>query len=87
MHRRFKMPKPEIPVMDPNWTEGKRREYMKRQENAYLEKMKGEQGLFVQALAAEVAADDEQTTYALRTFYKCFLKQKEGVMAPEQEQE
>lgn len=86
MHRRFKMPKPEIPVIDPSWSEGKRREYEKRHENAYLEKMKGE-GLFVQALAAEVAADDEQTTYALRTFYKCFIKQKEGVMMPEQENE
>ena len=82
MHRRYLMPKPEIPVIDAEWTEGERREQLKRHEAAYLEKMKGEGGLFLKALAAEMLADDEQTTYALRTFYKCFLKQKEGVKEP-----
>ena len=79
MHRRFLMPKPEIPVVDPSWEEGERRAYLRQHEAAYLKKMK-EGGLFLQALAAEMSADDEQTTYALRTFYKCYLKQKEGVM-------
>ena len=79
MHRRFQMPKPDIPVIDPKWEEGERRAYLKRHEAAYLRKMKDE-GLFLQALASELTADEEQTTYALRTFYKCFLKQKEGIM-------
>ena len=79
MHRRFLMPKPEIPVVDPNWGEEQRKIYLKRHEAAYLKEMKSG-GMFLQALAAEIKSDEEQTSYAIRMFYKCFLKQKEGVM-------
>ena len=78
MHRRFVMPKPEMPVIEAGWNEHQRRSYLKQHETAYLKEMKG--GLFLQALAAEIKADEEQTDYALRTFYKCYLKQKEVVM-------
>ena len=73
------MPKPDIPIVDPSWGEEQRKTYLKHHEAAYLKEMKGG-GLFLEAIATEIKADEEQTNYALRMFYKCFLKQKEGVM-------
>ena len=52
---------------------------MKAHEASYLEQMKGESRHFIQALEAEVRADEDQTTYALKTFYKCWFKQGEGL--------
>ena len=79
MHRRYCMPKPEIPTVDPSWDENRRKAFLLRHENAYIKKMK-EEGLFLKAIADEIAADEDQTTHALRCFHKCYLEQKEGVM-------
>ena len=74
------MPTPEKPKLDPKWTEEQTKIYMKTHENAYLNQMKGERKLFIQALEAEMKVDEEQTNYALRTFYKNWMKQGDGVM-------
>lgn len=80
MHRRYMMPKPEKPVINPQWDETEMRVYLKDHEAAYIKRMKGGgENLFLHALAAEIKADDEQTTYALRMFYKAYMKQGEGV--------
>ena len=73
------MPTPEKQIIDPKWSEKETNAYMKAHEASYLEQMKGESRHFIQALEAEVRADEDQTTYALKTFYKCWFKQGEGL--------
>lgn len=80
MHRRYMMPKPDKHVIDPKWSEAETRTYLKDHEADYVKRMKGGgENLFIHALADEMKADDEQTTYAIRMFYKAYMKQGEGV--------
>ena len=79
MHRRYMMPKPEKAVIDPNWTELETKTYLKDHEAEYIKGMKGGENRFLHALAEEIRADDDQTTYAIRMFYKAYMKQGEGV--------
>ena len=79
MHRRYCMPTPKQPVIDPEWGEEETSAYMERHEAEYLMQMKGEKKMFMKAVEAEMKADEDQTNYALKTFYKNWLKQGEGV--------
>lgn len=73
------MPKPDKQVIDPKWSKAQTSTYLKDHENDYIKRMKGEENLFLRALADEIKADDDQTTYALRIFYKAYMKQGEGM--------
>ena len=72
------MPTPKQPVVDPKWSEEETAAYMENHEAEYMMQMKGEKGLFMKAVETEMKADEDQTNYALKTFYKNWVKEGGG---------
>ena len=80
MHKRYKMPVPKLPVPNPALTKEQQAEQMVKCEEEYLEQMLGDQRQFLKALADEMVEDSNQLEYMVRTFFKNFVEQGQGVL-------
>ena len=80
MHKRYKMPVPKLPVPNPALTKEQQAEQMVKCEEEYLEQMLGDQRHFLKALADEMVEDSNQLEYMVRTFFKNFVEQGQGVL-------